>query len=120
MPPCGNPHLSNQANQMLTCVIILANLSAPIKHYHVIISFHLQNRNPNFPQTLATTSMPSTLPENVAAPRRQPLHQHVTVGSHYFRTANLHAFARFTISAATIEPSPSHTVHQYNNSTTTL
>jgi len=38
MLPCGNPHLSNQANQMLTCVIILANLSAPIKHCHVSIS----------------------------------------------------------------------------------
>jgi len=38
MLPCGNPHLSNQANQMLTCVIILANLSAPIKHCHLSIS----------------------------------------------------------------------------------
>ena len=37
--PCGNPHLSNQANHMLTRVIILTNTSTPIREWHLIIFF---------------------------------------------------------------------------------
>ena len=59
MLPCGNPHLSNQANQMLTYVIILANLSAPIKHCHVSISSISH-------ETLISTTMTAT-------PRQPPL-----------------------------------------------
>jgi len=36
--PCGNPHLSNQANHMLTCVMILHSLNWPTIHCHVTIS----------------------------------------------------------------------------------
>jgi len=71
--PCGNPHLSNQANHMLTRVIILTNTSAPIREWHLIIFFpshkpetltqicHPRQLPPRVPSTTANQKMAATL-----------------------------------------------------------
>jgi len=84
--PCGNPHLLKLANQNKPRVTILALTSCPMEGCHVII-FISQNRNPNFPQTLAChrsfllhpcTSFTATADEPTPAAKEQPsLHLHL-------------------------------------------
>jgi len=107
--PCGNPHLSNQANHKLTRVIILHSPNWPIKSCHVTIS---QNETltlifPSPSITMAAATAPLHLvghhcititpfrrrpPPTSAAPRRNNatsrlhrLHSHRCSSEHHHR-----------------------------------
>ena len=84
---------------------------------HVII-FHLQNRNPNFPQTLAATmstatSMSSTLPKTISTlhqkihPSCQNSHDHTAAQPHIISTLPSPSRVHLHAATTTIEDAAS-------------
>jgi len=65
--PCGNPHLPNQANHMLTRVIFLNSPNWPIRSCHVIIFLHLTHET----LTLIFSSS-ATLADSKFSDHREP------------------------------------------------